>query len=616
MRVEPRPQPEPSAELRAARRAILEMQNVVLLRDWQWHKHEGKWGLQCRLTPKVVPGSFVPTSTDWFILASSAYPWGSIKFYPAKREGLTATFPHQSYNSPGRNEIPWRTGCLCLDTPAQALGRRVYDTEPFGVHSRLRWHVRRALAWLEAASRGELVRDGEPFELPQYPVDSDAYLSVVFSEAPESFAVWQSEPERVGIVEFYAFDRTVAVQAVKSFQTLNGRKLLAPAWGRSVTHTEGSITHGLWVRLCETPVIEPWQAPTTWGELRAVCLKQKIDLDVLLQTVLETVKDKEGAGRVALLGFPVPVKFGEAPERMHWQAIQLPKLIGSDVQPRGFRKGKQWAWKHNKERMLRDSASLHWLESENWFPDQLATRGHLSSPVTSKNIALLGGGSLGAPVAELLVRGSVLLLLIVDGDKLEAGNFARHSLGLKELNEYKAAAVAKRLNDASPHARIEAMNLFFPPTSAADRGRINECDLVIDCTGSDEVLQEMSSFEWSGERLFFSVSISLGAKRLFCFAAQGTSFPNREFRQLISPWLKKDLEDAAHEELPREGIGCWHPVFPARVDDMWLLASVAVKQLERVVESPPAAHELVVFEQEADENGMFSGVRRVAREVL
>jgi hypothetical protein len=55
-------------------------------------------------------------------------------------------------------------------------------------------------------------------------------------------------------------------------------------------------------------------------------------------------------------------------------------------------------------------------------------------------------------------------------------------------------------------------------------------------------------------------------------------------------------------------------VFPGRADDVWLLASAAVKHFEQAVLSPSADSRLVVFEQMMDEDGVFSGVRRIAGE--
>lgn len=609
-------EPEPSTELRDARHAIIGMGGVELLHDWEWHKGERKWVLHLRLEPDVKPDGLVPLSTDWFVRVVPAYPLGSIKFNPAKQNGLTLTFQHQSHNSEGPDSLPWRKGSLCLDTPARALGRRAFDIEPYDADKRLRWHVVRAQRWLEAASRDELVLPGEPFELPEYPADPSSPLTVAFSESPESFAAWQEISQQIGIVDFYVLRRVFDVQVAKSFRTFEGKHLPEPPWGPSVTKGASAISHGLWLRLRSTPVLKPWQSPVKWGELRAVCREQGVDLDELLHLAHEQVKDKDKMGQVALLGFPIPSAFGAVPERMHWLGLYLPKLIGGEAQAQGFRRGKNWSWQHNRDTLLRDNISLRWLDSENWYPDQLQTRGRLSDEVVSKKILMLGAGALGSTVAELLVRGGTHDMLIVDEDRLEAGNLVRHTLGLKEINEHKAEAVAARLNQISPFAHIEFITEHFPPSHPAVFAQVSACDLIVDCSGSDELLYELSAFQREREHLFFSLSVNLGASRGYCFTARGARFPHEAFRRLVEPWLRKDLEENAGNELPREGIGCWHTVFPARADDLWLMASAMVKHLERMVKTPPAEPVLVVFEQEVSEGDAFSGVRRISIEGL
>ena len=64
------------------------------------------------------------------------------------------------------------------------------------------------------------------------------------------------------------------------------------------------------------------------------------------------------------------------------------------------------------------------------------------------------------------------------------------------------------------------------------------------------------------------------------FSCHGLTFPQEEYMQLISPWLKKDLEENKGVELPREGIGCWHPLFPARLDIYSFLLQLLLKRLE------------------------------------
>lgn len=120
----------------------------------------------------------------------------------------------------------------------------------------------------------------------------------------------------------------------------------------------------------------------------------------------------------------------------------------------------------------------------------------------------------------------------------------------------------------------------------------------------------MELFEWLEPRLFLSFWIGIGARRLFCLSVYDDHFPHSAIRELINLWLKAELEEYG-EGLPREGIGCWHPVFPARADDVWLMASAATKHLVEIASSLPNTPQLTVYEQ-GGEKGDTIGLRRVA----
>ena len=83
------------------------------------------------------------------------------------------------------------------------------------------------------------------------------------------------------------------------------------------------------------------------------------------------------------------------------------------------------------------------------------------------------------------------------------------------------------------------------------------------------------------------------------------------FSETLEPWLQREREESSGIELPREGIGCWHPVFPARADDIWMMAGIAAKYIESSVVIGVAEPTLTVFEQQF-ENGLFTGIRRIA----
>lgn len=181
-------------------------------------------------------------------------------------------------------------------------------------------------------------------------------------------------------------------------------------------------------------------------------------------------------------------------------------------------------------------------------------------------------------------------------------------MGLSEMHVQKAEALAARLNLASPHARVESISGRFPPTSAEDREQVKRCGVVLDCTGDDAVLRQMELFPWEEEKLFVSASLGFAARRLFCFVAVGNRFRTEEYRDRIEPWLREEAGLYDEDELPREGAGCWHPVFPARIDDVWMMATAAVKVLESAACSRPCDPLLTVFER-YEEEGAFGGLR-------
>lgn len=605
---------EPSQELLAARRVLEGMPDVLLLKDWTWNANVSRWILYCQLSPDISPDGPVPSTTDWFVLVDPAYPWGSIKFYPAKTQGLVLTFPHQNYNGEGNETVPWRDGALCLDTNVRALGRQGYDTEPYEVNKRLQWHFQRALDWLSLASRGELVLPGEPFELPEFPLTAADFTGVAFSENNDTFSTWQDIPEQAGLVKLLPLPRNFKFLVVKSLASISGRAIITPSWGQALASIKSKPLVGIWLRLNSTPVLHPWQVPATWGELRQVCHSQGVKIDDLLKATVRFIRD--GEKHVALLGFPIPDRVGNPPCQMHWQAIQLPVLSHGAKTVKGFRPNEQGYWRRDRTDILRDEKFLNWLGSENWHVEQITTRGSFTQRLRSKRVLMIGAGAVGSVIAELLVRAGVQNLMITDGDRLEVGNLVRQTLTLNELGMNKAEAIAQRLRLASPYAAVDAFTTNFPPDERLKELWFQHADIILDCTGSDEILHHLALFSWNEKKLFISLSLGFQARRLYCFVACGSTFPQVRFREMLNPWLKQELKMYEGQEFPREGIGCWHPIFPARADDIWMMASIGAKQIEFLVVTPPIQPELIVFEQQFDENGTFIGVHKLCPETI
>lgn len=590
-------------KLLLGRTAVDRIGEVEIIDEFKIHSPSGRWVLRLKLNPSGLAFSdFVSSETEWFVFADSEYPFGEIDFYPSKTGGIDKTFPHQALNT----EIPggdWRTGKVCLSEQFAVFGDSFLSGEPFIAEERLAWHVRRALGWLQFASKNELLAKGHFFEMPVFenPVGDDSL--VAFAESDHSFEVWRNNQNATGFFEYHVSPAN-NIFLVKNFLNLSKKPFLAPNWGDYVHGFQTPKKFGVWIKLESLPLIPPWQAPLTWGELRLCLQKQEMDLDELIDSLFSNRSEKERVAFLALIGFPIPNKIGEKYECYHWQGLRLPPLKFRDSSTKGFRPSKEAAG-HSNRRLLTADASLEWLKSENWFPDQIRSRGSLPKKLVDKRILLIGAGAVGSAVAEMLVRGGLDRLTICDGDDTKAGNLVRHTLDLRHVNISKAAALASHLNQISPYAKIKYQTGKFPPKTGFS---LTDFDLIIDCTASQRMLAALAAFESEDDVNFISLSMSFGAKRLYFFHSHGKQFPFERYRENIIPWLEKDRAENKNETAPREGIGCWHPVFPARSDDIWLLAATGFKLATRIVNDQEVNEEFKVFEQ----NKIFDGIKEAS----
>lgn len=124
-----------------------------------------------------------------------------------------------------------------------------------------------------------------------------------------------------------------------------------------------------------------------------------------------------------------------------------------------------------------------------------------------------------------------------------------------------------------------------------------------------DVLRVLNTFTGSNDGTIFSFSIGFNSTRLYCFAAQKNKYNDLSFHESFRPWQDQEVDEMSSAEFPIEGIGCWHPVFPARADDVWLMASAAVKYIENISMGIAQLPDFAVFIQERH-NGLFTALRR------
>lgn len=120
-----------------------------------------------------------------------------------------------------------------------------------------------------------------------------------------------------------------------------------------------------------------------------------------------------------------------------------------------------------------------WSMTRDHQLEQLAIR-------RTRRVLLLGCGSLGSPLIDVLARSGIGKIDVVDSQAMASENVSRHLLGLSSVRINKALAVAARLTKEIPCVEIEGFSDDARNWVSANcqPGRY---DLVVDCTAESSV---------------------------------------------------------------------------------------------------------------------------------
>ena len=108
-----------------------------------------------------------------------------------------------------------------------------------------------------------------------------------------------------------------------------------------------------------------------------------------------------------------------------------------------------------------------------------------SKTLAGKNIAVVGCGTIGGYLADMLVKAGAGTfggkLILVDFDSLFPQNIGRHRLGFPDLLSNKAEAMSKELRRLTPSVEIRAL-----PVDVR-QAQLGKLDLLIDATGEESL---------------------------------------------------------------------------------------------------------------------------------
>lgn len=197
-----------------------------------------------------------------------------------------------------------------------------------------------------------------------------------------------------------------------------------------------------------------------------------------------------------------------------------------------------------------------------------------AAPLAGKKIDLIGAGTIGGHLADLLVQAGAGTaggaLRILDGQRLKSENLGRHILGISALGLNKAVALAGYLKRERLAENVSGLSALAGDTSIHDGA-----DLVIDATASASLGAQLSkvakrSREWS----ILSVSVEGDGWYAACHLYRGVA--GEACRSCLEPWIGGEGSYVATmEDVTRRATACGELYTPYRASASATAAALA-----------------------------------------
>lgn len=531
----------------------------------------------------------LPAVVEFRGVVPSAFPFKPVDIFPLSPE--VVGFPHQDAE----------TGKLCL----KEEGRAPCTAD------RLKMYVEWSLEWLRDAAQGNLLKIGDPYELPDFstkrlrdrpPINNDVW----FVEDGESFPYWENRIGQTGLVELVRL-KTPSVLFARLFKGPDGTD-----WKSSISPTfsiEGEKLSAVWILLPSLAFYRN-RPPQTFKEIGEKCAPLGINLASILRDLCMGHQN-ENPCSVLLVGAPIPKVVGASVSEIHWQPIFL-KTVYGELSDKGRKYGKEKRAKLFRVRQMESHFSgddlVPWVTSENVSEQRLISRGGLKGTVRSAKLVFVGCGAIGSAMAEQFIRAGARDVALIDKDEFEPGNHNRHTLDGRYFGVAKATALRMSLQPGSPHCRLRSHVVSIPSSDAKDAtDDLEQADAILDSSANESTFQWLSRFSVEKRTRLIHMFISSNAKFLtMVFSGKGTA-ANLAFRSfcklakkgmlvgLLADEVDEYFREPDERELVIPGAGCWHATFPGRWNHIQSLVGVAFDVLEGVLSIPQKNGGMVVL---------------------
>ncbi len=544
----------------------------------------GSGEFRCRLPVRPHPNpAGIPPHATIRVRLDATFPLSPVSVYLEEPE--FQGFPHQDAE----------TGKLCL----YEKHRAPWNEQRLGVY--LNW----TKEWLTDAATEQLLRNGDPFELPDFsrrkpPKGLKPPFPLLFDETEQTFSRWAGKTGGTGRVEL-ALGKSVRALFARRFRD-HGGIVSETAYSDGLCDTNRRL-FGSWILLSDLR-FHRQRPPQTYDELAQLCKGNGIQLDDELFDAWDE-DNQDPRASIILVGCPISKRVGDPPTEIHWQPLffETPRLDRNDplFAPRhgGIKKGALWKAVARSGR-FGAKVQIPWGKSTNISRERLYARGQLPPSIHRRKIALAGCGAIGSVAAELLTRGGSYDVALFDADNFEMGNQCRHTLDGTDLGRNKAEALASRLLSCNPLSTIRGFATSLPlspdlslePKGARDV--LAAADLLLDCTTDEGAFLSLNALARETRARVASMFVNFSAEILtLCVSGRHTSCAKvcrrlyADIRAGATPLSAEAyFREPANKDLVMPGAGCWHPTFPALNTHLWMLTSAAIDTLCGILDKP------------------------------
>jgi len=163
----------------------------------------------------------------------------------------------------------------------------------------------------------------------------------------------------------------------------------------------------------------------------------------------------------------------------------------------GWREGRA---PFSRELALSLRAPARRVEVERFDSAFLVPRAGGDASLSDKHVIVVGCGAVGGAIAELLAGVGVGHLRLVDPEPLGPENIHRHVLGMAQLGESKAKALAQLLRARFPHQSVEAAECRIESLLDEEMDQLQSADALIFATGDHTLELKINDLFFDGPR--------------------------------------------------------------------------------------------------------------------